>query len=150
MTSMPESPYDANSDAVRYHLSILQSVISRMAQNSASCKTWCVTLVAAIMVLAARTDILVYALIALVPTFVFMILDAYYLALERAFRRAHDSFVDKLQRSDIELDDLYVVNPPQLPLSALLPVFKRKAIYVFYLAVVVAIVLVSLLALFCI
>ena len=43
------------SAAVQKHLEIMQGVINRMAENSRSCKVWCVTLVAATLVLVART-----------------------------------------------------------------------------------------------
>ena len=39
------------SSAVQKHLEIMQGVINRMAENSRSCKVWCVTLVAATLVL---------------------------------------------------------------------------------------------------
>ena len=41
--------------SVQAHLTIMQGVIQRMAENSRSCKVWCVTLVAATLVLVART-----------------------------------------------------------------------------------------------
>ena len=43
------------SASVQQHLTIMQGVIQRMAENSRSCKLWCVTLVAATLVLVART-----------------------------------------------------------------------------------------------
>ena len=88
MSTQPE--YDANSEAVRTHLTILQDVIRRMAGNSASCKNWCIVLVAAILVLVARTDTIDYALLALLPTLLFLFLDAYYLALEQVFRNSYE------------------------------------------------------------
>ena len=72
-----------DSPAVLGHLQIVQGVIQRMAENSRSCKVWCVTLVAAILVLVARTGEPSHALIALVPTVFLLLLDSYYLALER-------------------------------------------------------------------
>ena len=42
------------SPAVRTHLEIMQAVIGRMAENSRSCKVWCVTLVSAVLVLVAE------------------------------------------------------------------------------------------------
>ena len=52
--------------SVQAHLTIMQGVIQRMAENSRSCKVWCVTLVAATLVLVARTGEPQHALIALV------------------------------------------------------------------------------------
>ena len=80
-------PLNENSSAVQTHLTMMQGVITRMAENSRSCKVWCVTLVAAVLVLVARTGEPQHALIALVPTLLFLFLDSYYLALERAFVR---------------------------------------------------------------
>ena len=99
------------SSGVQKHLEITQSIIARMAENSRSCKLWCVTLVAATLVLIAQTGEPKHALIALVPTVLFLILDTYYLALERAFRSSYNLFVDRLHRSKITPSDLYKVNP---------------------------------------
>jgi len=45
--------FKENPQVVQSHLTILQAVIQRMASNSASSKTWCVTLVSAILVIVA-------------------------------------------------------------------------------------------------
>ena len=99
------------SSAVQKHLEIMQGVINRMAENSRSCKVWCVTLVAATLVLVARTGEPQHALIALVPTLLFLFLDSYYLALERAFVGSQNAFVAKLHRGELESSDLYRVVP---------------------------------------
>ena len=67
-------PLNAESSAVQSHLTIMQGVIQRMAENSRSCKVWCVTLVAATLVLVARTGEPQHTLIALVPTLLFLFL----------------------------------------------------------------------------
>ena len=99
------------SSAVQTHLTIMQGVINRMAENSRSCKVWCVTLVAATLVLVARTGEPQHALIALVPTLLFLFLDSYYLALERSFIRSQNAFVAKLHRGELESADIYRVVP---------------------------------------
>ena len=100
-----------DSAAVQKHLEIMQGVINRMAENSRSCKVWCVTLVAATLVLVARTGEPQHALIALVPTLLFLFLDSYYLALERAFIGSQNAFVAKLHRGELDSSDLYRVVP---------------------------------------
>ena len=138
-----QQPYDANSEAVRAHLSIVQGVINRMAGNSASCKNWCVVLVAAILVLVARTDTSDYALLALLPTLLFLFLDAYYLALEQVFRNSYNAFVRKLPGDDgIVLTDLYVVRPVGAVNKQMLVSLRSTAVWPFYLMLVVAIALV--------
>ena len=37
--------------AVQAHISMLQGIISRMANNSANCKTWVITIIAAMLVM---------------------------------------------------------------------------------------------------
>ena len=84
-----QSSLDHESSAVQKHIEITQDVITRMAENSRACKIWCVTLVAAVLVLVARTGEPRHALIALAPAVVLYVLDAYYLSLERGFRRSY-------------------------------------------------------------
>jgi hypothetical protein len=86
----PDSP------AVQSHLNILQGVITRMATNSANCKTWCITLVSALIVLIADKGKTNLTPIALIPVLLFCFLDAYYLGQERAFREAYNEFVQRL------------------------------------------------------
>jgi len=100
-----------DSQAVQSHLSITQSVIQRMASNSASCKGWCIALVSAVLVIVADKGKPDYALIALVPAVLFLVLDVYYLGLERAFRKSYNEFIDKLHSGEIQTTDVYAVTP---------------------------------------
>ena len=109
MTQEPVLHQDSTS--VQTHLNIMQGVIQRMAENSRACKFWCVTIVSATLVLVARTERPEYALIALVPAALFLILDAYYLALERRFRSSYSKFLDELHRSELTPSDLFRVQP---------------------------------------
>ena len=102
---------DANSPAVQTHIEVMQGVINRMAENSRSCKVWSVTLVAAILVLVARTGEPKHALIAVVPILLFLFLDSYYLALERAFIASQNAFAAKLHEGELETTDVFKVVP---------------------------------------
>ena len=104
-----QSQLNHESPAVQKHLEIMQGVMGRMAENSRSCKVWCVTLVAAVLVLVARTGEPQHALIAVVPTALFLILDTYYLALERAFINSYSGFVKKLHDGSLPMTDIYRV-----------------------------------------
>jgi hypothetical protein len=108
---MSIAEFKENSQAVQSHLTILQSVIQRMATNSASSKAWCITLVSAILVIVAEKGKPQYALLALIPTTLFLALDAYYLGLERGFRNAYNSFIRKLHNQALQPEDLFVVVP---------------------------------------
>ena len=110
---MASADLDIESAAVQTHLTIMQDVIQRMAENSRSCKVWCVTLVSAILVLSAQTGTGQHALIAFAPALLFASLDAYYLALERGFRNAYDEFISKLHSGKLPACRLYVVAPSE-------------------------------------
>lgn len=110
---MSENPLQIDPEAasIQTHLGIIQNVIQRMSTNSTNCKAWCVTLVAAVLVIVADKGKPGYAWIALLPTVVFLALDAYYLALEKAFRNCYNQFVSKLRAGSLFEQDLYSVMP---------------------------------------
>ena len=128
---------DHESSAVQKHLEIMQGTITRMAENSRTCKVWCVTLVSAILVLVARTGEADHALIALAPTVLFYVLDAYYLSLERGFRRSYGSFVRKIHEGQVSISDLYAVVPTgSITRGTLWAMFRSFAVPPFYVVVV--------------
>ncbi|MDD9995932.1 MAG: hypothetical protein OXS35_09380 [Dehalococcoidia bacterium] len=112
-----------------------------MAENSRACKVWCVTLVAAVLVLVARTGEPQHALLALVPTLLFWVLDSYYLALERAFIRSQNTFVKKLHQGKLEPDEIYRVIPTGMGLLLVGRCLGSVSIWLFYPLVVVTVVL---------
>lgn len=77
----------------------LQGIITRMATNSANCKTWCVTLVAAIL---ALTDIPMSDKLWLCIGIIILmyLLDCYYLGLERHFIQVQNDYVKKIDDPD--------------------------------------------------
>lgn len=99
------------SQPVQSYLSILQSVINRMAANSSGCKTWCITLVSAIIVVIADKSNPNYIYISIVPIILFLFLDSYYLCLERLFRNLYNGFIKKLHSGSATIDDVYIVTP---------------------------------------
>ncbi|MBN4061223.1 hypothetical protein JYU15_02175 [bacterium AH-315-I18] len=99
-----------DSPSVLSYLVTLQGVISRMSANSASCKTWCITLVSAILVAVADKKLPDYVWIALIPTLLFFFLDAYYLGLEKGFRSRYNNYIEKLHANSATLQDTFVVS----------------------------------------
>ena len=94
--------------AVLAHLNMIQTVIARMATSSASCKTWCVALVGALVSLAGATRqpaILDYCVVVLL---IFAFIDVRYLAQEKAFRDLFDKdLVPKIRSGDYGLADAF-------------------------------------------
>ncbi len=137
-----ESSLNHESTAVQKHLEIMQGVISRMAENSRSCKVWCVTLVSAVLVLVARTEKPEYALIALIPALLFLILDTYYLALERAFRETYNAFVRGLDGDSLTPATLYKVESSGSVPRYFIACLKSFSIWPFYPTLIVMIIVV--------
>lgn len=76
------------------HLSLVQGVINRLAGNSFALKGWSVTLVSALLALAAKDADLWLVAVALLPALTFWGLDAYFLAQERLFRGLYVRLID--------------------------------------------------------
>ena len=101
---------DFESGAVQSYLGILQGVINRMASNSAGCKTWCITIVSAIIVIIADKSNPVYVWVSLVPILLFLFLDSYYLGIEQRSRDIYNVFIKKLHSGKATIEDVYIVN----------------------------------------
>ena len=81
-------------DSCQHYVSLLQENINRMASNSSNCKTWLITIIAAILAMSAsKGDIAVYIWTAYIPTLLFFFLDCFYLGIERRFRRVEKRFI---------------------------------------------------------
>ena len=117
---------------VTFHLQTIQSIIQRMAANSASCKAWCITIVSAILVLVADKSKSDYAQIAFIPILLFFVLDAYYLALEKGFRKSYDEFVETLHSGDLLPHDLFQVKPSGISSEHQKAAFKSFSVWGFY------------------
>lgn len=130
-----------DSSSVQLHLSMIQNIVLRMASNSSTCKSLCVTLVSAILVIVADKGKPDYAWIALLPVLIFSFLDAYYLALEKSFRKAYDDFVQKLHGNKLQLTDLYSITPSKEMLTHQVAAMKSLSVWGFYipLALLIAI-----------
>lgn len=95
--------------AVQAHIAMLQGIISRMANNSANCKTWAVTIIAAMLVLIVDKNMdFTNVWICYLPVGLFFFLDCYYLGLERTFIKKQNSFLDKVPAGNYA-DELYVI-----------------------------------------
>lgn len=132
---------DESSPSVQTHLGILQGVISRMASNSAACKGSCITIVSAILVVVADKSLPNLAYIALIPTALFMLLDAYYLALEKGFRQSYNNFIGRLHNGQAGVQDLFSVAPLGSTLGNQFKAILSVSVWGFYVFVAILIYL---------
>jgi hypothetical protein len=136
------SKLECESAAVQNYLNILQSVISRMASNSASCKSWSITLVSAIIVVLLNNDKGGYVYIALMPLVVFLYLDSYYLAMEQGFRDRYNDFIKKLHDNVASVPDLFVIKPlKDVNFFKIAESFKSNSIFPFYVFILAMILI---------
>jgi len=136
---MPKNILTESSQSVQAHLGIMQSVIQRMASNSSSSKAWCITLVSAVLVIVADKGHPEFSWIAIMPTLLFLLLDAYYLSLEKSFRNSYNVFIKKLHDHKLKADDLYLVKPTGSIFKLFFSSLISFSIWPFYLLLLIMI-----------
>ena len=115
MNNKPQEPSPfkpADNPVAIEHIKLLQGIVNRLANNSASCKTWCLTLVAALLSLAGMSRNPAVVPISLVPVVVFGFIDTMYLAQERAYRDLYKRMVGKMQDGSYALTDAFEATAP--------------------------------------
>ena len=75
------------------HLEFIQNIITRMNSNSFTIKGWMITIVSALLALYANSYNEIFMFIAIVPAFIFWLLDAFYLTQERIFRCLYNDVI---------------------------------------------------------
>lgn len=109
------SKNNENKEPNETHLGYIQSVISRMAQNSFHAKTWGITVITALITFCLSKDaydLRSYSImIACVVVCLFCFVDTYYLYLERGYRELYN-IVAGINESDkvIKQYDLSIPN----------------------------------------
>ena len=69
-----------------------------------------------------------------------MLLDCYYLAMEKSFRAKYNAFIQKLHENQATKSDLFVVSPEKaIESSDLIESIKSISVYPFYLSLSVII-----------
>jgi hypothetical protein len=123
-------------EKIHFYLEQLQAVITRMAGNSAHCKTMSITILSALLVLLASTKMLEYIWVCLIPVALFYFLDSYYLHLEQQFRERYNWVVEKHHDGGLEDKELYFIKPGNekwpkaLKSPSTWPVYFAKAILI--------------------
>lgn len=94
---------------VQGFISQLDSIINRMANNSANAKNWLMTLIAAAIAIQWSQSQLENVLWLLVPTILFMLTDMYYLGMERHFKNIQKDFIDSVRAGNDINDTVYSI-----------------------------------------
>lgn len=102
-----ETPFSRSE--VQGFISQLDSIINRMSSNSANAKNWLMTIIAAVIAIQWSQGQLNKVLWLLVPTFIFMLTDLYYLGMERRFKDIQQAFINKVRSGDDITEAVYSI-----------------------------------------
>jgi hypothetical protein len=102
--------WPADNSAAIGHVNLIQGIISRLANNSASCKTWCLTLVSAFIAFAGASHLPEVITAALVTVVLLGLMDILYLAREIADRRLYDRVVTAMRNKSYALGQVFEVS----------------------------------------
>ena len=103
----PDTPFSRSE--VQSFISQLDSIINRMANNSANAKNWLMTLLAAAIAIQWTQSQLENVLWLLVPTALFMLTDMYYLGMERHFKDIQKEFIKNVRAGSDIKDTVYKI-----------------------------------------
>ena len=97
------------------YLGFIQSVITRMGQNSFQLKSWCITIIAALAAIMFNTpqnglqrSAYVVGMVGILLTVLFCLLDSYYLYLERGYRRLYSIAAGLVDSRTCKLYDMAI------------------------------------------
>lgn len=133
--------------AVIAYLEFLQNVISRMGGNSANIKaSIAVVYTIFITILIAIKELKCYWWVGLIIAAVGLIMDSYYLAFERMYRKRYNKFVKNLDNGQIDEKEIYNMNPKNTDLkyevfAVMLETMKSFSVIGFYILFIVITVL---------
>ena len=137
---MKQSLYKTSNDDKRLHLCFIQDTITRLASNSFQLKSWYITIIAGCMALILTNKNKNIVWIIVLFSLVFLFVDAYYLCLERQYRKLYEKTC-KVPFQDTSYNMVVEPYSMELYLRALLSIPQ----IVFYIGVCIAAVLISLL-----
>ena len=129
------------------HIELIQNIISRMANNSFTLKSWTITMITALLAFLAINDNIFYFFIAYIPIFVFWFLDSYYLLQERLYRSLYNEVKDlDVEKINFDLNANKYLS--KTPTNKYLNCLLSKTEIWFYLPLVVIITIVLILSMF--
>ena len=119
------------------HLEMIQSIITRMAQNSFMIKGWSLTLVVALFAFVPKVEYLFIPL-AIVPIILFMCLDAYYFQSERRYRKLYD--IERIKDESAIDFDLKISNECKDKNNRYISCLFSKSIMLFYVPLIIVVI----------
>ena len=101
---------DKNIEIIHKEIDLIQNCINRMAQNSFFIKGWAITVVTVVLALMEENIEPIYlCLILLIPLLAFWYLDAFFLQMEKMYRKMYEWVLESRRTEDF--NQLYDLNP---------------------------------------
>ncbi len=139
-----------NNPAVCTYLEFLQNVISRMGGNSSNVKALiAVVYTIFVTVLIAIKELKQYWWIGIIISFAGVLMDAYYLAIERMYRKKYNNFNKNLNEDKLDEKEIYNMNPKNTDLkyeviAMMLESIKSFSVIGFYILFIIVTILLRL------
>lgn len=120
------------SEILHKEIDLIQNCITRMANNSFLLKGWAISLIAVILTINTQSASKYANLILVTPIIFFWYLDAYYLRMERLYRKMYQDVLEK--RGNHDMSNLYDLDLSRLQDSEKCVLFtmKSNSLIIFY------------------
>lgn len=119
------------------HLEMMQGLVTRMAGYGASFKSYCITVVTAVLGFAFTLHRPAVAALALLPLITFALVDAQYLRVERRFR----GLFDVVRRESWDAMPTFEINLDHAPAASYWSAFRSWSIVSFYAPLAVGVLI---------
>lgn len=129
---------EKNADLSLKHLEMIQSIVLRMGNYSASVKNFCITITIALLGFSVTRNSTWLVLTSFVPVIVFGLVDAQYLRLERRFRCLYDD----VRKRDLTVTPNFALDLSSVPRISLWKVISSWSIASFYGSLIVGLLVV--------
>ena len=121
-------------------IKIVQKIIERMARNSFMIKGWTITLVVIALLVDGSP---VHNIVAFLPWLVFWILDAYFLRLERCYRKLYEWLIENRPENRELMYDMKAESRFGKNVEGIIGTMLSKTLAPFYLTILVLIIIIS-------
>jgi hypothetical protein len=138
-----------NQPSINTYLNFLQSNISRMNSNSNNIKILIATIYAFLIAINKIDDIKIF-LTFIIMLFIGFILDTYYLAIEKIYRKKFNNFIENINNENFNIKDIFDMKPKNTPLkyeifAEMVDTFFSFSIWIYYLLFIIITVLLKFL-----
>ncbi|MBQ9093727.1 MAG: hypothetical protein IJY03_07025 [Prevotella sp.] len=123
--------------SVQAHITMMQNIINRMAQNSMQCKQWCIA-VETVLFGIAKDAVDVWLLgIVVIVSLMFMYMDASYLSFERQFKEQQRHLIDKINKGEPFGKDLFMVETTKKDFRQIRNAACSFSVWIYYITIII-------------